>query len=177
MRLSDAQIAQAAAGAGFSGNALVTAVAIAIAESGGDAGNTTGDGGTSWGLWQIHWTVHPQFNRAQLTDPNYNAAAAWQLSGGGSTWQPWTTYKTGAYRSYLSRAQNAAAQVGYVAAFPGATAGMDASGNAGADTSQNDVLNLDAIIKANAPGGGGVDLALVAVGVGLAVLLIFTLSD
>jgi hypothetical protein len=77
--------------------------AIALAESTGDPTNTTGDGGTSWGLWQIHWTVHPQFNKYQLTDPGYNAKAAMSLCGNqaGSTTScidtqgaqtPWTTW-------------------------------------------------------------------------------------
>ena len=71
--------------------------AIALAESTGDPTNTTGDGGTSYGLWQIHWTVHPQFNPWQLTDPAYNTQAAIQLSGNGSGLEnegsltPWTT--------------------------------------------------------------------------------------
>jgi Lysozyme like domain len=77
--------------------------AIALAESTGDPTNTTGDNGTSWGLWQIHWTVHPQFNKYQLTDPGYNAKAAMSLCGNqaGSTTScidtqgaqtPWTTW-------------------------------------------------------------------------------------
>lgn len=71
--------------------------AIALAESTGDPTNTTGDGGTSYGLYQIHWTVHPQFNPWQLTDPAYNTQAAIQLSGNGAGLQnegaktPWTT--------------------------------------------------------------------------------------
>jgi Lysozyme like domain len=68
--------------------------AIALAESSGNASNTTGDNGTSWGLWQIHWTVHPQFNPAQLTDPAYNTDAAIQLSGNGKDLSPWTTWKS-----------------------------------------------------------------------------------
>jgi hypothetical protein len=68
--------------------------AIAMAESTGDAGNTTGDGGTSYGLYQVHWTVHPQFNPMQLLDPNYNTNAAIQLSGNGQDLSPWTTWES-----------------------------------------------------------------------------------
>jgi hypothetical protein len=68
--------------------------AIALAESTGNASDTTGDGGTSYGLWQIHWTVHPQFDPAQLTNPNYNTDAAIQLSGNGKDLSPWTTWKS-----------------------------------------------------------------------------------
>lgn len=116
MTLSDTQIAQVAANAGFTGEALVTAIAIALAESSGNAGNTSGDGGTSWGLWQIHWTVHPQFDRNQLLDPNYNAAAAYQLSGGGTSFYPWSTWRFGQYRNYINRARTAAASIGAGAA-------------------------------------------------------------
>lgn len=78
-----------------------TAAAIAMAESGGDPSNTTGDNGTSYGLWQIHWTVHPQFNPSDLTNPLYNAAAAIAISGNGQNWNPWTTFMNGSYLKYL----------------------------------------------------------------------------
>lgn len=80
--------------------------AIAMAESSGDVTNTTGDNGTSWGLWQIHYPVHPQFNPPQLLGAGYNANAAIQLSGlaagnnGGPAWfakganTPWTTWNS-----------------------------------------------------------------------------------
>lgn len=68
--------------------------AIALAESSGDPANTTGDGGTSWGLYQIHWTVHPQFDTSQLLDPAYNTQAAIQLSGNGQNLSPWTTWQS-----------------------------------------------------------------------------------
>lgn len=75
------------------GNPLMApvAAAVAYAESTGNP-NAVGDGGTSLGLWQIHYTVHPQFNASQLFDPNYNAQAAIQLSGNGANWTPWTTW-------------------------------------------------------------------------------------
>lgn len=133
MRLTDIQIAQVAAAAGFGGDSLITAVAVALAESGGDAGNITGDGGTSFGLWQIHWTVHRQFVPAQLTDPNYNAQAAFEVSNGGTYWHPWTTFNTGAYRKYMARAQAAAAQLGLTSppsysTLTAATAGIEGQG-------------------------------------------------
>ena len=76
------------------------AAAIAMAESAGNP-NAIGDQGTSYGLWQVHWTVHPQFNPAQLFNPNYNAAAAVALSGNGANFGPWTTFNNGAYLNYL----------------------------------------------------------------------------
>jgi hypothetical protein len=91
-RLNASQIMQYAANAGFTGDDLVTAVAIALAESGGDASNTTGDSGTSYGLWQIHWTVHPEFDKNQLTDPQYNANAAYVLFTNHGGFRDWSTY-------------------------------------------------------------------------------------
>lgn len=97
-KLSAAEIAVFARNAGFQGNDLTTAVAIALAESGGNPSSkgdkTTGAknyGGknlpvgtpTSYGLWQIHWTVHPEvLNGADpsiLLDPQENACAAFTV--------------------------------------------------------------------------------------------------
>jgi hypothetical protein len=112
-RLNAQQIAGYAQTAGFQGDDLVTAVAIALAESGGDASNTTGDNGTSWGLWQIHWTVHPEFDKQSLLDPQYNANAAFQLyTNRGNSFHDWSTFGTApghnnAYARFLDTAEQA----------------------------------------------------------------------
>lgn len=109
-RLSASQIAGYAANAGFAGDDLPTAVAIALAESGGDSQNQTGDGGTSWGLWQIHWTVHPEFDKSQLLDPQYNANAAYALySRAGGAFTDWSAYNNGKFAGFLPAAQVASA--------------------------------------------------------------------
>lgn len=101
--------------AGFSGDDLVIAVAIALAESGGDPkaqGDNFGGEYTSYGLWQIHWTVHPEFDASQLFDPQYNANAAYLLyARRGNRFIDWSTYtqtdpKTGQppYISHLVQA-------------------------------------------------------------------------
>lgn len=106
--LSASQIAAVASNAGFQGDDLTTAVAIALAESGGDSQNQTGDGGTSWGLWQIHWTVHPEFDKNQLLNPQYNANAAFALySARGGTFGDWSAYNNGSYLAFLSAASGA----------------------------------------------------------------------
>jgi hypothetical protein len=104
--LPDDTLALLARQAGLSADKAVTAVAIALAESSGNP-QAVGDNGSSYGLWQVHWTVHPQFDRSQLFDPAYNASAMASLSGNGADWSPWTTYNTGAYQQYLARAQGA----------------------------------------------------------------------
>jgi hypothetical protein len=107
-----AQIQQYAANAGFSGPDLATAVAIAIAESGGDP-NAVGDRtlapnrGPSIGLWQINIgrNANPKFANWNLTDPQTNANAAFAIYsaiGGFGTTRGWTTYTSGTYAQYLS---------------------------------------------------------------------------
>lgn len=85
---------------GFSNPGL--AAAVAMAESGGNtrAISPTND----YGLWQINRQYHPQYFQSPgaIFDPLYNARAALAISGGGRNWQPWTTFRTGAYRQYLS---------------------------------------------------------------------------
>lgn len=106
--LSTSQIATLAQQAGFAGNTVPIAVAICLAES---SGNTTAthhnlDGSTDYGLWQIN-SIHTQYNPVLLiSNPLYNAQAAYQISSGGRNWNPWTTYTSGAYKKYLQSASN-----------------------------------------------------------------------
>jgi hypothetical protein len=83
------------------------AVAVALAESGGavNAINHNTDGSTDRGLWQIN-SVHGNLS---TFDPLANAKAAVKISSGGLNWQPWTTYRNGAYKSHLSGARKAPA--------------------------------------------------------------------
>lgn len=108
-------IARAAQAAGFSGDALVTAVAVAGAESdfGGDRGpSPTNDNGD----WQVNTVAHPQYDATRLiTDDLYNAQAAFAISGGGKNWTPWTTYTSGKYLQFMPQAQQAVAQLGSTA--------------------------------------------------------------
>jgi soluble lytic murein transglycosylase-like protein len=92
--------------AGFSGTDLAIAVAIAYAESSGDP-NAVGDNGDSIGLWQINLPNHPEYNRDSLFDSQTNANAAFDIyRAAGNSFSPWTTFKTGAYSSFLSGADS-----------------------------------------------------------------------
>lgn len=89
----------------------VTAAAIAMAESGGNP-DAVGDlvitpplG--SIGLWQINAAAHPQYDPTSLHDPNTNAAAALTISSGGTNFQPWSTFTSGAYQQFVPAAQAA----------------------------------------------------------------------
>ena len=110
--LTAAQIAQVARSAGLSGQAVAYAVAIALAESGGNPkahnpGNGTTDIEDSYGLWQINILAHPEYTAQKLYDPAGNALAMFLISSSGTNWNAWGTYTSGAYRNYLAQAQQA----------------------------------------------------------------------
>jgi hypothetical protein len=112
--LKPEEIAWYAAQAGFTGQALVNIVAIALAESGGRIG-ALGDGGESHGLWQVYAPAHRQYDANRLsTDPAYAAKAAFEISGGGKNFDPWTTWshrtragEANAAQKYLDTASKA----------------------------------------------------------------------
>jgi hypothetical protein len=99
-QLSPRQLADHGATAGWHSQTLVTAVAIALAESGGKtdahAVNARED---SRGLWQINVRAHPEYASANLYDPAVNAQAAHAIYAK-SGWGPWSTH-SGLFPSYL----------------------------------------------------------------------------
>lgn len=105
-------IAGYARNAGFTGVDLITATAIALAESSGDpnaynpeVAAGTPDGQGSYGLWQIYLKAHPEFAGENLYDPQTNANAAYQVyKNAGYKFTPWSTYKNGAYQAQLDAA-------------------------------------------------------------------------
>ncbi|RKT88694.1 Transglycosylase SLT domain-containing protein [Saccharopolyspora antimicrobica] len=127
--LTDQQIAQHAANAGFSGDDLQIAVAVALAESKGDPA-AIGDVslqteafGPSVGLWQIR-SVNPGHgnafdrahrNEAANADPATNARNAYAIFREHG-WGQWSTYTEGQYRRFMDRARNATSGGGAVRA-------------------------------------------------------------
>ena len=105
------RIAAYAHTAGFSGNDLVIAVAVAKAESGWDysaKGGPNSNGSYDWGLFQIN-DVHKPSAEVK-TSPLANARAAFGIySRAGKTFKPWAAYNNGSYKKYLAEA-NAAVQ-------------------------------------------------------------------
>lgn len=108
------QIAKVAKDAGFPGDSLPVAVAVALAESGGNpsAHNATPPD-DSYGLWQINMlgnlgparrATFGLNSNSQLFDPAVNAKAALAISSGGTSWGAWSTYTNGAYRAHLDEA-------------------------------------------------------------------------
>lgn len=101
--------------AGFRGDALSMAYAIAMAESGGNARAHNGNAGTgdnSYGLFQINMLggMGPERRKRyglssndDLYDPLTNARIAYQMSNGGKNWRPWSTYLRGDYKKYYGQ--------------------------------------------------------------------------
>ena len=78
--------------AGGSGAEAVTAASIATAESSGQqfATGAAGERG--------YWQINPDHGSLSTYDPLRNAKAAVIISGDGTSWAPWTTFTSGAYR-------------------------------------------------------------------------------
>lgn len=99
--LSLTQLRELAAAAGMAD--ANTGAAIAMAESSGRV-KAVGDNGRSIGLWQINLDSCPKqwANADMLKDAGFNAQAAASMSNGGTNWEPWTTFRNGVYKKYLS---------------------------------------------------------------------------
>jgi len=178
--LTAAQINYYAQTAGFSGSDLATAVAIALAESSGNAaiynpetqaGAPAGKG--SYGLWQIYLNKHPEFAGVNLYDPQTNANAAYSIYSAAGGFSPWTTYKSGKYQQFLVPGATAPpitidATTGEV--IPNAP---DVNAMPSIDSSGNVIVN-PVSAAANSPAGMYIGLGALAVGV---YLLADVLSD
>lgn len=102
--IPDVKIAEVAQRAGFTGDDLTTAVAVALAESGGNATAVNPVGLKDHGLWQINGVHKELLASEDWRDPFANARMAKKVWDG-QGWNGWTVYKTGAYRLYLPRAR------------------------------------------------------------------------
>jgi hypothetical protein len=109
--LSYAQIRAYAAAAGAADPDTAAAVAMAETDGTGDThAHNPIPPDDSYGLWQINMlgTLGPDRRKklgitsnSQLYDPAVNARAMVMISGGGSNFSAWTTYKSGKYKHYL----------------------------------------------------------------------------
>jgi Lysozyme like domain len=110
-------LAVAAAQAGFSGQGLRLAVAVGLAESGGNPTArgpnppTPGcpAGSTDRGAWQLNNCYHPEVADACADDLACAARETYRISAAGSDWREWTTYTSGAYQAQLAAADQALA--------------------------------------------------------------------
>jgi hypothetical protein len=119
-----ARVAQAAE---FRGDALVIAVAVALAESGCNPSayhvNNTAPGlnpalsagaamracpaSVDRGLYQINSCAHPDVTNDCAYDAQCNADVAYDLSVRGTDFSPWVVFQTGGFRSRLDEARAA----------------------------------------------------------------------
>lgn len=104
--------------AGFRGDALEVAFAVAMAESSGkptayNDDESTGD--DSYGLFQINMLgdMGPERRKLydlkkndELFDPLTNARVAFRLSEEGKNWKPWTMYTNGGYQKFYDKKAN-----------------------------------------------------------------------
>jgi Lysozyme like domain len=142
-QLTDAQIAGYAKGAGFSGNDVAIAVAVALAESRGrtDVVNSANrNGSTDRGLWQINSVHKALLATGDPFDPASNARMAHSVFAGssGGSWRPWSTYNDGRYLGYLPRGRAAAGSPALAGAGGGlgiVPGGVSGSANAASDPS------------------------------------------
>jgi Lysozyme like domain len=112
-------LAVAAAQAGFTGQGLGLAVAVGLAESGGDPtargsnpptpGCPTGS--VDRGAWQLNTCYHPEVSDACADDLACAARETYRISAGGSDWTAWTTYTSGAYQAQLAAADQVLATI------------------------------------------------------------------
>lgn len=142
--LSARQIGRYAYAAGFRGDNLAIAIAVALGESSGrvEVVNSIG----CVGLWQInqpvHVAAHPSWTRSWLQQAGNNAKAAFTLSGGGKHFGPWVVYTNGSYKRFMATARTAAAS----AASSGSGSGPKfhgSSGGGGADASPQATGHVD----------------------------------
>lgn len=99
-KLTPQEIRGLAYAAGFRGKALDTAVAIAMAESGGKvkATNKNSNGSIDRGLFQIN-SIH---GKGSTTNIGRNVKTAFDLfKKAGNSFKDWVTFNTGAFRQHL----------------------------------------------------------------------------
>jgi hypothetical protein len=134
-----AGLAVAAAQAGFTGEGLRVAVAVGLAESGG---NPTASGpnpptpgcpagSTDRGAWQLNTCYHPEVADGCADDLACAARETYRISAGGSDWSAWTTYISGAYQDQLAAADQAIATLAAPSAAGGVPPGYGTPGPCG----------------------------------------------
>lgn len=113
MILSDGQIAAYVKNAGFTGEDIVTGIAVVLAESGGNTLSENSQNNTppstDRGLWQINDYWHSGVSDECAFDPSCASAYAFKLfTNRGNKFTDWAAYNAGTYTTYLERARAAA---------------------------------------------------------------------
>ena len=129
----------AAVQAGFTGHGLRLAVAVGLAESGGNPTArgpnppTPGcpAGSLDRGAWQLNNCYHAEVTDACADDLACAARETYRISAAGGDWHQWTTYTSGAYQAQLATADQALAIVAIPTADGGVPPGYGTPGPCG----------------------------------------------
>ena len=126
-KIPGSKVAKAASDAGFTGDLLITMVAIARAESAWNpSAHNDKPPDDSYGLWQINMLgkLGPDrrkklnlHDNSELFDPGTNARAA-KLIHKEQGKRAWSTFTHGTYKNHLAKAREAVAAVGQGAGSP-----------------------------------------------------------
>ncbi|HUZ01631.1 MAG TPA: hypothetical protein VMU89_14880 [Thermomicrobiaceae bacterium] len=107
MSVSIAERLDLAYAAGFRGSALLTIVSISLCECGVGSVCETGCNPDccppcdSCGLLQVYQCAHPGTAPCAV-DPACAFRLGWQISNGGTSFTPWTTYNDGCFRGHMA---------------------------------------------------------------------------
>jgi hypothetical protein len=171
--LTPGQIYALAIDVGLSADKALVATAVALAESGGrtdavgDVALQDAKWGPSIGLWQIRslkeqsGTGGPR-DATRLKDPRFNAQAMRAISGNGQSFNPWSTYKDGAYKKQIGKISGFDAASGVLGSIPIIGPAASAVVSAGSKLTSswgNDAMTIGLKIMA-----AGSAVALVVVG-------------
>ncbi len=158
-KLTREQIASHARAAGFTGDDVNIAVAVAMAESGGDThAHNPVPPDDSYGLWQINMlgSMGPERRKRyglakneDLYDPAVNARVARGIWNG-SGWKAWTTYTRGTYKRFLSADTEGSSGGSVSTADSGTDSGTGIAGaaNALSQTVNRGLANVSGILMA-----------------------------
>ena len=87
-----------------------TAVAVALAESGGNTAALHADiGSYDRGLWQINSKYHPEVSDSCAFSATCSTTAAKTISNNWTDFSPWSSYTFGGYQAYMPVATSAMA--------------------------------------------------------------------
>lgn len=187
-RMSDGDIYVTVFNAGFGGGpSTITAVAIALAESGGDSTAThkNTNGSTDYGLFQINSIHSDLLRKYNWRDPKQNAKMAFIISSGGKNYRPWTTYNTGAYRRFVGRATRAAGGSGTYSgsgtgSLPGTGDGATTAPDSGNGDTGTQSVSLSSgtksFVSTITDGNTWLRVAMFLIGIALAVIGIIAVS-
>jgi hypothetical protein len=157
--LTRSQVSEYASRAGFTGDDLNIAVAIAKAESGWNPqSHNSKPPDDSYGLWQINMlgSMGPERRKqfgitknTDLYDPQTNANAARTVyKNAGNKFTPWTTYTSEKYKSFLSETSGDSSGVTPATAQANPVLGVGSALNALGDTIFKSLANVAGIIVA-----------------------------